>query len=262
MIQVKDGMVRFEDKRERTEGFVYVNALNDEELLGKRQLLKIFKMLHEFASPEEWQALGKHLESPRAIEAYASASGKRKEPSMKRVKGVKLVKDGNLEPYAGYAYEVDGKVWHVHKNDNGNWNITDPETGLRLGDIWSTRAEALKDADERKLYAKYAELNAKGKFDEQKKAFVKATGKKEDKPMKTEATKKTTHKQAQKKPNIAELRFKAIESPWEGVRIYQKNAKACIWVEGKTTQCADELKALGYKWSKKRRAWWLKPTAA
>lgn len=61
----------------------------------------------------------------------------------------------------------------------------------------------------------------------------------------------------------AELRFGAIESPWDGVRVYQKKGEgACVWVEGKTAQCAAELKALGFKWSRKRRAWWRKPDAA
>lgn len=42
------------------------------------------------------------------------------------------------------------------------------------------------------------------------------------------------------------------------IMVMQKNARACIWVEGDTKPIKEDLKAMGFKWAPKRKGWYLR----
>lgn len=47
----------------------------------------------------------------------------------------------------------------------------------------------------------------------------------------------------------------------DGVAVTQKREGCCIWVSGKTKEHHDELVSIGARWSKKRKAWYIRPEA-
>lgn len=293
MLKYDNGIAYFDNKAKggTFEAHVKVHAI---ERMSKRNAAKLMKLMHECAGDAEWTAFYEDaiaIADARTREAYEKASAKRKEPAMKRAKFYIMRKDkknnNEVLPMDGYEFEAHtGAKFYVHRAyESKGWTITDPETGMNLGVFGATRAEVMKNAmtpkgrEGKTVYDMVKDHRAKGKFAEHEEEFAKLTGKKEKpmnktakktEPKKKERTTKKTAKKTTRKPAPkhepkavpAELRFRPIESPWKDVVITQKRPDACIWVSGKTGQCADELKALGYRYSRKRRAWWLKPEVA
>jgi len=56
--------------------------------------------------------------------------------------------------------------------------------------------------------------------------------------------------------------MKAAVLGWENVAVTQEKPHKLIWIHGATGEHVDELVALGFRRSKDKMGWWIKPTAA
>lgn len=52
--------------------------------------------------------------------------------------------------------------------------------------------------------------------------------------------------------------FRSMFANVDNIAITQKRDNAPIWITGETKPIADVLKELGFQWSRKRMAWYLK----
>ena len=52
-----------------------------------------------------------------------------------------------------------------------------------------------------------------------------------------------------------------LARPHMGIAVTRKNERSCWWVTGDTKPRRDQLKEMGFRWSPKKRAWYLRPQA-
>lgn len=78
-----------------------------------------------------------------------------------------------------------------------------------------------------------------------------------------EANEKMAKRVTETAAETATVTLESVEKIFEDdnkVAVYQKREGASIWVSGNTKPHRDELKALGFRWSGKRKEWWFKPS--
>lgn len=71
-------------------------------------------------------------------------------------------------------------------------------------------------------------------------------------------TPKVDKPKKQPKPKFESEAVKEFDGKFEGVTFTQKRADACVWATGKTSEHKDALKAAGFRWSRKRQAYFRK----
>lgn len=79
---------------------------------------------------------------------------------------------------------------------------------------------------------------------------------------KNSAKPKAEKPKKQPKPKFESEAVKEFDGKFDGVTFTQKRADACVWATGKTSAHKDALKAAGFRWSRKRQAYFRKPVAA
>ena len=125
-------------------------------------------------------------------------------------------------------------------------------------DTWELDGEFLccieRRYGKRKVNLCYPELTPKLHMEDkrQEPQEFKADEVKEPEPVKAEEP-GTVEPEAVTIETVAE-RFRGKTN----IMVMQKNARACIWVEGDTKPIKEDLKAMGFKWAPKRKGWYLR----
>lgn len=137
MLTYANGIAVFDNKPGTFEAELKLAAI---ERMPKRNALKLMKLMRECASADEWAALYEDaiaVAGERTREAYEKASGKRKEPAMKRAKFYIMGVD-KPTPMDGYEFEANtGDKFYVHRKPRGQgMDYHRPCNGHAPGHIW------------------------------------------------------------------------------------------------------------------------------
>ena len=171
---------------------------------------------------------------------------------------ISIWSQGHLKPI---YFEATGK-------DSLCFGVVMPING-RFAEQYLTKKATPKETpkvDEPKIDEPKAETS---KVDEPKPEAPKppkapAKPKAEPKP---KATKKASEKidtpkvekpKKQPKPKFESEAVKEFTAKFDGVTFTQKRADACVWAKGNTSAHKDALKAAGFRWSRKRQAYFYK----
>ena len=164
-----------------------------------------------------------------------------------------------IEKREGYKFDYllgDGTMTQlgVYKTDDKNWRVVDLECGLSLC-IEPTRTAAVAMAE--RLRDKYMEIRETPKYKQDVEKFMAAMQPSE------ECTETVDESPIENAPAI-QISLETMQE-WCASRgnviATQKREGCCIWVEGETKPYKEELKELGFRWGKARKAWYYTPVA-
>lgn len=164
------------------------------------------------------------------------------------------VADG-VEKRDGYVFsstlerEGDCILFGVYKTEIGMWNVIDLSTGLAMATAATRKEAAEKMLDEQMLSA-YWEMLGMSAYIEKVVAFCEKTADAE-----AAAAVEETAADNALDVTIETMRAWCAEHPNTCATLADGEG-ACIKIHGDTKPYKEELKELGFRWSRPKRFWW------